>query len=294
MSVLNSFEYVLERWRYQSFLGLRKIIWFYTILGLLSLFPAFITGTLIGSFFVAKTSSVAVTKLFTERPNFKLEASTALSYTGDKRGFYAKVSNKIDDTRKTIGYDPWVYKYTISDSTGKVVDQGSHTSYLLPNADSYIVGPVISGKGIKFDVTTDLENSVPTKFDLASSKLPEIPVIKVSNTSNPELVPDHPELVKIKFSLNNQSYYTIGTVDCTFIIRNVDNQIIGIGTYAVNNLVRQTIRTVEFNYPAPTLGTNTTLEVYPQFNYLNEENLKLQLYDSTVFSSSSSSSSSSQ
>jgi hypothetical protein len=274
MNLLDSLDYRLEKWKYQSLLGIRKIVWLYTVIAILALFPMMSIGRLIANTVILKPAAVPVTPYSSEAPKFKIEPATALSY-GDKRGFYARVSNKIDDQRKNIGYYPWVYRYAIKDINGKTVVEGTTTSYLLPNADTYIIGPVTDQPGISFEIITDTTRSVAQKFDISRTKLLEIPTVKATNTQTPTPVDNNPNLTKVQFSINNTSNYTINSVDCIFIIRNPDGQIVGIGKYTADDLKKKEIREVSLSYPAPVLGTSATLEVLPQVNYLNEENLKL-------------------
>lgn len=275
MNLLDSFDYRLEKWRYESFLGLRKIVWLYVGIGLLALFPAYGAGRFVANIVTTRNTTPIAQPFVTDSPNFRIETPAALSYGNNLRGFYARVSNKIDDQRKNIGYNPWVYRYEITDINNTVIESGQTTSYLLPNSDSYIVGPVIRQSGINFKIITDTSRSIATKFELASSNLLEIPIVTVVNSSKPTPSNTNPQLVDIKFSIQNQSLYSLRNVDCTFIIRNPDGQIIGIGKFAATNLAKEEIREISFSYPAPNLGTNATLEVLPQVNYLDEENLKL-------------------
>jgi hypothetical protein len=274
MSILDSLDFRIEKWKYQSFIGIRKIIWFYTGITILALFPIFSLSKLVATLFTPRGTIPFVTPYSSQAPNFKIEPATALSY-GTKRGFYAKISNKIDDTRKTIGYYPWVYRYAIKDINGKTVVEGTGESFLLPNSDSYIIGPVTDQPGISFEITTDVTRSTAQKFDIAQSKLLELPSVRATNNQAPTPVENNPNLTKVQFTIVNDSIYQLGQVDCIFLIRNPDGQIIGIGKYTAENLKKKEIREVSFSYPAPVLGTTSTLEVIPQVNYLNEENLKL-------------------
>lgn len=275
MNLLDSFDYRLEKWRYESFLGLRKIVWLYISIALLAVFPAFSTGRFVANLVTARSEQPKVQPFVTDSPNFRIETPSALSYGNNLRGFYARVSNRIDDSRRNIGYSPWVYRYEITDINNTVIESGQATTYLLPNSDSYIIGPVIRQAGINFKITTDTTRSVATKFDLASSRLLEIPIVTVANSARPVINSDNPQLLDIRFSIQNQSLYSIRAVDCIFIIRNPDGQIIGIGKFIAANLNKNEIREIALSYPAPNLGTNASLEVLPQVNYLDEENLKL-------------------
>lgn len=275
MNLLDSFDFRLQKWRYQSVLGVKKIVWFYVAVALLALIPSSGIGNVVASVVLPKPNPVVVNPLITDAPNFRIDPSTALSYANNKRGFFVRVSNRIDDRLRNIGYYPWVYRYAIKDINGRTVNQGSATSYLLPNSDAYVVGPIISEQGISFEVSTDTTKSVAMRFDLAQSTLQEIPSIQTSNSSFS--VNSNPSLLDISFTLNNSSRYDIGRVDCTFILRNVDQQIIGIGRYSAENMKKSEIRQVKLTYPSPNLGTNTTLEVIPQVNYLDDENIKLNV-----------------
>lgn len=274
MNLLDSVDYRIERWRYQSLLGVRKIIWMYAFLGLLAFFPAYSFGKLAASTTHLSTKAIKINPKITTSPKFRIEPATALSY-GNQRGFYAKISNKVDDSVKNIGYFPWVYRYKISDINGVPIAEGTNTSYLLPNADTYVIAPVTNEKGINLAITTDTERSVPVKFDLAQSKLLEIPTVAVTNNPDPTLLSDNPKLMNIRFSVSNTSTYHIRTTDCIFLLRNPDGQVIGIGRYTVPDLKKNEVREVIFTYPTPDLGTTVSIEVIPQVNYLDEENLKL-------------------
>ena len=169
MNLLDSLDYRLEKWRYQSFLGIRKIVWMYVGIALLALFPAMSVGRLVSNIVISKNTPITIIPYSTDVPNFRIEPATALSY-GNKRGFYARVSNKVDDTKKTIGYNPWVYRYSIKDINGTTLVEGTNSSYLLPNSDTYVVGPVTDQPGIKFEIVTDTTRSIPQKFDISQTK----------------------------------------------------------------------------------------------------------------------------
>jgi len=276
MALIDSFDYELEKWKYQSIFGVRKIVLFYTAIALVALLPAYGAGNLIASTVLPRTTPPTVTQLVTAQPRFTVEPASVLSYAGNKRGFFVRVSNRSDEQLRTIGYKPWIYNYVIRDINNVVVRQGTNSSYLLPNSDTYVIGPIITEPGISFEINTDTTRSVATRFELAQSNLQEIPIIETSNSSF-QVSTTNPNLLDIRFTLNNTSQYDIRSVDCIFLLRNVDRQIIGIGKFVAEKVNKKEIRQVALTYPAPNLGTNTTLEVIPQINYLDEENIKLNV-----------------
>jgi hypothetical protein len=276
-TLLESWDVNLERWRFQSILGIRKIVWFYCVICVLLTLPTGIIGQVLANVLTPRVSNILVQTKQISHPVFTIEPDDAVQYEGNKRGFFATVSNQSSTVNTGIGYSRWVYRFALYDINGKALITGRNTSFLLPEDTTYIVGPVTDEQGLKFEINTVKEASTPVEFALATSNLVEIPRVFVTNTVKPETSVDNPNTVQIKFSIENTSVYNIKETECIFIIRDRDSKIIGIGRYITENLASKEIREVNLQYPKPTLGNSDQLEVKTSINYLDPENLVLQI-----------------
>lgn len=278
-NILDSLQYKIEKSRAEVVFGLKRIVWWLLILSLLLMVPAFFLGKISAKILINKNLNYpAINKISTLKPDLTIGPSNTLSYSDNNRGYYLKVSNKNgkSDAKKDVGYYPWVYDYVIKNAAGKEVETTQVVSYLLPNHEKYVIGPVSRDSGLKFEIRTNEEKSVPVRFNLQESPYPELPKIDVINSSikNDSRTKD---LVEISFIIKNQSNYLIKKVDNYFVIRNMDNRIIGVGRYTSDDLDALEQRTISLKYPNPNLGSNTTLEVIPEYNFMDQENLVLRV-----------------
>jgi hypothetical protein len=277
-TILDSSQFKYEKARAELLWGLKKIVWVFMILTLVLIVPAYYAGTsAANSFISADKEKPLVNQISTVLPEYSIDRANILAYNDGKRGYYVKVSNKItrDPIKRDVGYFPWVYDYTIKDSSGTILETTQKVSYLLPNQDTYVIGPISKDAGLQFEIKTNEEKSVPRRFNLKSSQFTELPSVTIVSKAITKVKKDNPNLVDIGFTIRNNSNYDIKSVDNFFLLRSVDAKIIGVGRYTTDNLKANSQQEIALAYPNPNLGTNTSIEVSPQYNYLDQENVVL-------------------
>ena len=272
MSYVDKISYTLTKWRYQPIFGLKKILWLIIAITVLLTPIAYWTTNLAVKAATRPQFEDIVQQITIPHPELSIQYPSnpsTLSYENNKRGFYAAVTNKQD---VNIGYNPWVYDYKILDASNRVVEEGTRSSYLLPNERTYVTGPITNAQGLTFEVETNLEKSVPVEFILENSDLTALPQIKVVNRSFNDL--DNDEHVNINFSLSNDTLYDLNKIDAYFLLYNKDDRIIGIGRFKVESMPKGQIEEVNITFPKPSdgLGTINFLEVLPVVNYMDNEN----------------------
>ena len=277
-TVLDSTQFKFEKARAELFWGLKKIVWLFIIVVIVAIVPIYFAGVAAADAFVPRDSSKPqINEISTIRPDYKIDSANVLTYNDGKRGYYVKISNKItnDPIKRDIGYFPWVYDYTIRDSSGTILETTQKVSYLLPNQEMYVIGPISKDPGLQFEVKTNEQKSVPRRFSVKNSPYTTLPVLTVVNKAITKVKKDNSNLVDIGFTVQNTSNYDIKTVDNFFILRSVDSKIIGVGQYTTDNLKANSQQEINLAYPNPNLGTNTSIELIPLYNYLDQENVVL-------------------
>jgi hypothetical protein len=273
MNIQDTFEYRLEKWRIEEIFGLKKIVWMITIVLIVLTIPMYLLGRLLANtltIFNPTTSSVQINK--GKFPILEQEQVQIFTYSDGSRNYIQKINNKNSTNSFNTGISPWIYSFATKNANGETIDSGSSSYYILPNVDNYIVGDFNTSGGINFEVTTNTELSTPVNYTDTS----ELPVLNVSNILNPrEIVSTN--FIELGFSVLNSSSYKIKNIDCIYLMRNVDSQVIGAGKYTIDELDSKDSKTVKLKYPNPDLGTKTSLEVITQYNYLNPDTLTISL-----------------
>jgi hypothetical protein len=273
--LFNTLEYRIEKYRVDKFLGIKKIVWAASGIMLVLMVPFYFTGVLIAKYSIHNASTQRVIRRSEVQPKYTIEEGPTLTYSSGTRGFYSIINNRNNSETSSIGYYPWVYNWVLEDSTNNILEKGTKVSYMLPNTEFYVIGPVTEKPALRYKIETDIVKSVPVSFSIQSSQYKEVPTITVINRKQPTLSADNSDSITLGFTLRNATSYNIGAVDAFFTIRNLDSKIIGVGQYTLTNLKAGEIQPVTLTYPNPDLGTNTNIEVLPLVNYLDEENLVL-------------------
>lgn len=266
-------SYFLERWRAESLFGLKKIVWLFIVITLILLLPSYWVGKFVGNNMTPTKSAIDTVNLSLDAPDYTIQDNTTVTYEDGSRGYYARINNKNSNTN--TGYMPWIYSYSIYDSTGKKITDGNVTTYLAPNSEMYIIGPITREAGLKFEINTDAANSKIVKYDKPSILAGIQSNIKVTNVQSPEERTDDPNLINIAFTVANNSNYNIKKVELVFNIKNKDQKIIGIGKYTVSDFAAGTQRDINLTHPKPRQGTNLVVEVIPYVNYMDSNNLQI-------------------
>jgi hypothetical protein len=273
MKIQDTFEYRLEKWRIEEIFGLKKIVWIVVLISLLFLIPVYLLGRALANtltIFSPTTSQVTINQ--GTFPELEFEKVQIFSYSDGSRNYLQKIKNKNTTSSLNTGISPWIYSFTTKDANGDTKDSGSSSYYILPNIDNYIVGDFNTAGGVNFEVKTNTELSNAIK----TVEQENLPKLNVNNIINPkEIVGSN--FIELGFSVLNDSIYKIKNIDCIYLMRNVDGQIIGAGKYTIDELDSKDSKTIKLKYPNPDLGTKTSLEVVTQYNFLNPDTLSISL-----------------
>ncbi len=275
MTTFNSLEYKLEKYKYQTIFGLRKITWIIIGMVIILLMPAYLIGfysadmTQIGKYDTSKEIVNALTE--SRSVEYKITKKDTLQAITGERDLYVKIDTKED---KHLGYYPWIYTYTIYDRSDKIVKQDTVSSYLLPDEELYLVIPVEETKGIRLEIETNQDQSRIIYYDDSLPQFFKDPDIEVKSYSfQPN--ENNDELFDVEFSLENKNNFVdIGKVDVYYILRSIDKNILGIGKYSFNDFFHNTIKEVSLKYPKPLHGTINSIEIVPVVNFLDIENIQ--------------------
>jgi hypothetical protein len=187
---------------------------------------------------------------------------------GDQKLLYTYANNQ---TNKNFGYDPFVYKAQVLDENGKILNESTERTYILPGEASFI----------------SAYSEDPNATSLKIIQLPETKQIQYNPIANPllrkvlldirdtTLIDLDQSNLTLKASLKNMENIQIKKIDVVLLIRDSQDGIVGAKSFSFNNLGPLEERSIELIYPKPKDRNATNLDVRYSINYLDPENLRV-------------------
>ena len=257
--------------------GVHRWIMVYVVAGLILIFPFYILGQL-GSkawFQLPANPSHFVNRELVRKDyltkndgTLKFDEVGVADLLGDQKMLYTFANNQGN---KNFGYDPFVYKVQVLDENGKILNESTESTYILPGEATFI----------------STYSDDPAATNLKIIQQPQTKQIQYNPLSNPFLrkvqldVRDSSvtELdqsnLSLKASIKNTNNLKINKIDIILIIRDSQDGIVGAKNFSFNNLGPGDERAVDLIYPKPKNKNALNIDVRYSVNFLDSQNIQV-------------------
>jgi hypothetical protein len=257
--------------------GVHRWIFIYIVICLILIFPFYFFGQTASKLWynIPYNSAHFVNKDLIKKDymvqndkTIKFDEVGTSELLGDQKLLYTFANNQSD---KSFGYDPFVYKAQILDEDGKILSESTEKTYILPGEATFI----------------SAYSEDPTASNLKIIQLPETRQIRYNPVANPLLrkitldvrdarITDSDQSnLTLKASLKNIENVQIKKIDVVLIVRDSQDGIVGAKKFSFNNLAPQEERSIELIYPKPKNKNAANLDVRYLVNFLDPENIRV-------------------
>jgi hypothetical protein len=257
--------------------GVHRWVFVYIVIGLILIFPFYILGQNASKlwFNVPFNSARFVNKDIINK-NYLIQNDNKLKFDdvglsdllGDQKLLYTFANNQ---TNKSFGYDPFVYKAQVLDENGKVLSETTEKTYILPGEATFLSAYSEDSNATNLKII-QLPETKQIKYNPLANPLLRKITLDVRDTRIIEL--DQSNLT-LKASLKNIENIQIKKIDVVLIIRDSQDGIVGAKNFTFNNLSPQEERDIELIYPKPKNKNAASLDVRYSVNFLDPENIKV-------------------
>lgn len=180
---------------------------------------------------------------------------------------YLEVDNRPN---QDFGLSPWVYELQLRDPQGQVINRQTYSSYLLPGETKYVVTRDPSGRASEMTLT-ELDTTRVVDYNPQANPFQKLPEVRVSNS---QITPQNQNQIQLSALLTNRDRLEIQTVDVTYVLRDQNREIVGIGEGRFNGFIPEETREFVATHPTPETGAVRFLEVIWSTDYLRDGNIR--------------------
>ncbi len=257
--------------------GVHRWVFVYIVIALILIFPAFLVGQL-GSkawyqlpanptHFVNK-ELIRKDYLAKNDGTIKFDEVGVADLLGDQKMLYTFANNQGN---KNFGYDPFVYKIQVLDDNGKILNESTESTYILPGEATFISTYSDNPAATNLRITEQPQTKQVQYNPLSNPFLKKVQ-LDVRDSSVTEL--DQSNL-SLKASIKNTNNLQINKIDVILIVRDSQDGIVGAKNFSFNNLGPGDERAIELPYPKPKDKNALNIDVRYTVNYLDSTNIRL-------------------
>ena len=177
---------------------------------------------------------------------------------------------KVNNPNENSGANNFSYNFTLKDETGSVVASSEGDTFILPADTKYVakIGLITTNGVIPKNVEFSIKN---IKWETLEGILkPQIGVYGKNFGIDPAGVGN-----KVEGILRNESIYDLKKIEVTIVLRDERGNIVGI-----NKTIRESVRAKEqqnfqVTWSKPILENVEKIEIDPQINVFDPQNLSL-------------------
>ncbi len=185
---------------------------------------------------------------------------------------YISINNQVNPE---VGFYPFVYKMLIYNASGTIIFQKDYSNYLLPGKTKYIVSPPMTEDASTMSVVVDDQATVPINVNPNGDKVYREPKIDIRN-KDVEPIKGTSNLL-ITASFKNEDKIRIKEMNVLYLVRDLRERVVGIGETTLKNFGPDATQDLSLEYPAPKDRDATIADMQWSVNYLDENNLTLEI-----------------
>lgn len=271
MALRKDLDYYITRLDYMKFLRIHVVTWVIFLALCLAIYPVYaLLAPLAADFYTEQflTQNHIVRPKVTRVAQYEVGQTRVIELANGQKILYALVSNKANPT---VGFSPWVYTYQVLSATGEVLEQRlRNTEFLLPGEQTYVIVYTNNPQAQALRIQPDSQSSVPVPHDPDSPSFLQQPKV-VQRQATIQENPDK-ESYRLFFLFKNEDQLEVVRLDFIYILRDRQNNIVGLSNSLLTGFRAGTEREVEIlSQPKPKTPVDRlpTLETIIRVNYLD-------------------------
>jgi hypothetical protein len=216
-------------------------------------------------------------KIVKTKTDTKIDVTTVNSNYVDlvdgRRLVYTFLDNR---NNPNAGYDPFIFKKQLVNSTGSTVQESFDSVYVLPGQTRYIFDYTDDEEVVSINIQKQ-NDSIQVEYNPDANEFLKMPEFEIRQSLVEESKnPNEKDLLNIKASIKNTTKFRYKKVDFVMLIRDVDDYVIGIQNYSFNEFLPNEEREIKLAYPKTRGKAANSLDVRYSVNFLDSSNIKLQ------------------
>jgi hypothetical protein len=205
--------------------------------------------------------------------NIEVVRSSYVDLVDGKRLIYTFLDNH---NNKNIGFDPYIFKKQLLNSSNQTVEESFDKVYLLPGQTQYIFAYTENLDAVSIAVQKQ-SDSVQVDYNPEASeflKMPEFDIRQSQVEDSP--VEGEQNLLRLRASIKNTTKFRYKKVDFIMLIRDTLDTVVGVQNYSFNEFLPDEEREIKLTYPKPVDKIARSLDLRYSVNFLDSSNIKLQ------------------
>ena len=170
---------------------------------------------------------------------------------------------EIQNTNAQYGASPIAYTLSLIGANGAATVHTSGTTFILPNQSRYVIVQQMSSPAPPARVQFTIDHISWEQF---SRPITSQVVVNSKNFQSPSA--SFP--VVLGGTLLNQGLYTLNTVELDVLVRDSQQQIIGVAETSVNTVTPSQTRYFQVGWPKAFAKTAVFVDVYPEVDILSQ------------------------